>query len=328
LLRRNLKAHIKVHGLVVLSAATRQLAHPERRRLAKSRLTRHYPATEPLLRVLSALNLPLPEGGLAALRLWGQTGEKPAGWHAAADPVCLEAGLNRLYLRVLSGPELPEHDVAEIFQHLQDALAADRSWSLFRRGTCGYLQSDQAMSTASASPQVAQGDSPGDFLPEGEQARAHDRLQGEVQMCLHENAVNRRRERAGMHPVNALWFWGGGTAPGQSTTALPPLYADDPLFTGYWLSRSAQAAPWPEDFDACLEASPQGFVAVAPTAEPAGEAGDSGAGLRVLFRMLEEGRLRRLTLLFPDGLRADCRRSDRLRWWRRDLEALSGLPAR
>jgi hypothetical protein len=325
LLRRNLKSHVEARGLVVLPAAARQLAQAERRRLAKSRLTRHDPATEPLLRVLSALNLPLPESGLAALRLWGQTGERPAGWHAAADPVCLEAGLNHLYLRVLSGPELPEDDVAEIFEHLQEALAADRHWWLFRRGTCGYLQCDQAMSTASASPSVAQGDSPGDFMPEDEQASAHDRLQGEVQMCLHENAVNRRREQTGMHPVNALWIWGGGTAPGQSITALPPLYADDPLFTGYWLSRSAQAAPWPGAFDACLEASPQGFVAVAPTVEPAGAA---GACLRILFRMLEQGGLRRLTLLFPDGLRADCRRSDRLRWWRRDLEALSGLPAR
>jgi hypothetical protein len=296
--------------------------HMHRRWLARSRLERRVPG-ELLPQVLSALGIAPPFEGLGALRLWGQMGERPTGWVAAADPVYMEARLDHLVLHALPPSELPEADVSEIFGYLQGVLGVDGSSAFSSVGRFGYLHRDRPMTTASAAPSVAQGDAPGDYMPSGAKAKPHDRLQGEVQMCLYESAVNERRARAGRRPINALWLWGGGVA-SSSSASLPQLYADDPLMTGYWLSAAAPASPWPANLEACLRASPDGFVAVVPDERDAGR-NTTGDALTVLRRMMQRGRLRSLTLLFRDGLRADVARWDALRFWRRsDVLAEAG----
>lgn len=309
-------------GAVVLLPATGQeLAKSERRWLARGRMSSGPSSGLPLLPILAALEVPAPEEGLAALRLWGQTRQRPAGWIAAADPVFLQAGMQHLFLHALPASELPERDVAEVFACLQESLAAERPFRFAAEGACGYLHREQAMGTAAVPPSLAEGHAPADFLPRD--AREHDRLQGEVQMCLHQSPVNERRESLGLRPINALWFWGGGRAPEASPgEELPPLYAGDALSRGYWASRGAASADF-TGFDACLRSSPEGFVAIIPdTGSDAGESANEH--LHALRRILQGGSLQRLVLLFRDGLRVELRRSDRWRWWRRDSGSWPG----
>jgi hypothetical protein len=313
----------KAHALVVLPWSSDGMSARHRRWLARSRLLRSVRG-EVLLHALAALGVTSPPEALGALRLWGQTGQRPAGWVAAADPVWFEARLDHLVLHPLA--ELPAGEVSEIFAYLQKSLAAPDSVEFASAGTLGYVRRDQPMATASASPEVAQGSSPEAFLPSAGKTRAHDKLQGEIQMCLHEADVNRRRTQGGKPPVNALWLWGGGVLPPSlkqsSAKNLPDLFADDPLFKGYWRSVLAPAADWPGDLDACLEASPRGFVAVLPDGEQAEGAAAIDAPLSVLRRMLRRGRLRAVTVFFADGLRADRGRWDALRPWRPDATFL------
>jgi hypothetical protein len=49
----------------------------------------------------------------------------------------------------------------------------------------------------------------GDWLPEGEHARAFRKLQNEVQMLWHEHPINEARQARGLQPVNSCWLWGG-----------------------------------------------------------------------------------------------------------------------
>jgi hypothetical protein len=304
----------KSHALVVLPRSSAEMPG-YRRWLSRSHLE-WTACGELLMQVLSVLGVTPPSGGLGALRLWGQTGARPHGWVAAADPVYLEARLDHLSLHPLPPSELPAADVSEIFDYLQDVLGIDGHSTFASVGTCGYLHYDRPLATAEMSPVVARGETPGEYLPQGDQAKAYDRLQSEVQMCLHESVVNERRARTGLRPVNALWLWGGGVAAASSPTVLPPLYADDPLMTGYWLSRAGAVSPWPGNLEACLQGSAHGFVAIFPEASPdAGSGGDPPPG--ELRRMLRRGGLRGLTLLFRDGLRADVRRWDALRFWHR-----------
>jgi hypothetical protein len=312
----------KAHAVVVWPAARGDRGMPpvspqHRRWLARGRVVR-VARGELLSQVLPVLDMVPPLEGFGALRLWGQTGTRPPGWVAAADPVFLEARLDHLVLHRIDA-QLDDTDVLELFEELQRKLATDGTLGFTCAGTLGYVHRDRPMTTARGSPSLAQGDSPGDFMPTGEQARAHDRLQGEVQMSLYESDVNRRRADAGKPPVNALWIWGGGYAPRPSEGTLPQLYSDDPLFRGYWRSMSAAADAWPADLSACLESSPGRFVAVLPEASAATEL---DAHLAVLRRMLQRGRLRSVTLVFGDGLRADIDRWDALRLWRRDCTFL------
>ncbi len=267
------------------------------------------------VRVLAAIGLTPPAEGLAALRLWGQTGDRPTVWIAAADPVHLEARLDHLRLYALSGAQSLRSDLRAIFDFLQTSLGDDTSFAFARVGKHGYLRGDEAMVTAAMPAAAIDGQQPDDFMPSGEAAAGYHRLTSELQLCLHEHEVNLRREDEGLLPINSVWFWGGGMAPEQKVQLLPLLFGEEPLLQGFWQSCTAVIAPWPGNFAACLDIAVKDLVVVTP-AEP--EDGDSLATyLDELRSLLKSGRIDRLVLLFRDGLTAEAGRFDAFRFWRR-----------
>ena len=94
----------------------------------------------------------------------------------------------------------------------------------------------------------------------------------------------------------------------------PPLFANDPLLLGHWMSKTGVAANWPGDIPSCVEASVTGFVAVVPEQDDPDLLARCLSDLRVL---LANGRLSGLTLLFRDGIEATVRPNHRWRFWRR-----------
>ncbi len=266
-------------------------------------------------RVLSAAGLSLPEEGLGALRLWGQTGDRPNVWIAAADPVHLEAKLDYLCLHALSGARSPKSDLRTIFDFLQKSLGEDTSFAFARVGKHGYLRGNEAIATATMSAAVIDGQEPDEFMPTGEAAAGYHKLTSELQLCLHEHEVNLRREAEGLLPVNSVWFWGGGMAPEKKVQLLPPFFGDDPLFQGYWESCTGVIAPWPGNFAECLDIAVKDLVVVTPDSDEDGES--LARHLDELRGLLKSGRLDRLILLFRDGLTTEVGRFDAFRFWRR-----------
>lgn len=302
------------HAVIVLPAGivASEAAAGVRRWLAKGQARLSAAREEPLARVLRAIGRPPVAGGLAALRKWDEAGARPAGWLCAADPVYLEARLDHLCLFAL--PDVAAEDFAAMIEELDARLGADRDYGFSCIGTSGYLTSRAPLATAPVSSWTANGERPDRFLPDGAAAAAHDRLQSELQMCLHDLEVNRRREENGRPPVNALWFWGGGAAPERRELPLPRLFSDEPLLRGYWRSAGAGPDAWPGDFGACVADAGPAFVA-APPWRPDGADGY----LDELRALLAQGVVGGFTLLFDDGLRIDLARRDRLRFWRREL---------
>jgi hypothetical protein len=288
--------------------------------LAQSELTLDTEPRELLHRLTDELGLPYPGEGLAALRMWGQTGDRPTTWIAAADPIYLEPRLDHLCLHALRGVGIPASDLRPLFDHLQETLAGDRRFGFARLGSNGYLRPSEPISTAAVPSYVVDQREPGEFLPTGERTVTHRNILSEIEMALHEHEVNLRRIEEGRQPVNSLWLWGGGVAPEKVTRPQPPLFADDPLLAGYWESATALGELWPGSFAACAEASVHGFVAVTPESDQRSRT--LIAYLEELRGLLRSGRVSRLILLFRDGLRADVRRSQTLRFWRRDSELL------
>jgi hypothetical protein len=288
--------------------------------LAQSDLTRADQPRELLAMILGEVGLPYPEEGLAALRMWGQTGDRPTVWIAAADPVYLEPRLDRLCLHALQRAGISSSDLRPLFDHLQTTLADDRRFGFARLGSFGYLRAEHPISTAAVPAYVVDQQDPGEFLPTGEHTVSHRNILSEIEMSLHEHEVNVRRMEAGQQPVNSLWLWGGGMAPEKTTRPQPPLFADDPLLAGYWESATAVGEIWPGTFAECAEASLYGFIAVTPEVDQRGET--LQAYLEELRGLLRSGRVSRLVLLFRDGIRADVQRSQTLKFWRRDSELL------
>jgi hypothetical protein len=287
-----------------------------RRWLSRGCVTFDPPRFEVLDRVLKIIDAPLPVGGYAALRFWGQTGERSAAWIAAADPVHLETRLRDLRVRALLPGQVSRDELRTLFEFLHSELGGNGQIDFARLGSFGYLRGDSGFETPAVSAAVAEGHVPDRFTPAGDAARTYHRLLGELQMCLHGHDVNDRRENAGLPAINSLWLWGGGLAPAVTERSLPPLYSADPLFKGYWVSCGGAVAPWQGGFDHCIDGAPEGFVAVSPEPAPE-ESGDFlESGLFRLKQLLHAGDIRSLTLLFRDGLMVTIGRIDKIRFWR------------
>lgn len=288
-----------------------------RKWLSKGRIQTLARLDEMLTSVLQVIGQPVPTEGLAALRFWGQTGERSGAWIAAADPVHLEPRLDHLCLFALRGNEISRTDLRDIFDYLQDTLGDDEHFGFARLGRHGYLRGKEPMATASVSTAVIDGQPPDEFMPSGDYAATHNQLLSELQMALHDHEVNLKRASRGERTVNSLWFWGGGIAPERETCTIPPLFSDDPLFKGYWESRSGIAESWNGQFEQCLNIAPDGFVAIAPDeldTSPPEVLADYIENARAILR---RGGLRKLTLLFRDGLKVETKKYDDYKFGRR-----------
>ncbi len=267
-----------------------------------------------LATVLGALGSALPDAGLAALRMWGQTGDRPTVWIAGADPIYLEPRLDRLCLHAIGYNGIPESDLRPLFDHLQTTLAEGDEVGFVRLGSCGYLRAVKPIATADLPSEVIDQQVPDEFLPSGDAAGGYRGLISEVEMSLHDHKVNLRRQEHDLQPINSLWIWGGGIAPELQTVPHPPLYCNDPLVTGYWLSMTGAVATWPGTIAACLEASVAGFVAITPADDDPKLLEQCLLELRDAVRL---GRLTRLRLIFRDGFAVDVKSAHQWRFWRR-----------
>jgi hypothetical protein len=313
----------KAAAIVVLPAVGGgRLRDPSLRRwLARADLRQLDAPRELLGRVLEKLNLPYPASGLGALRMWGQTGDQPTVWIAAADPVYLEPRLDHLCLHAQDSETAPAGDLRPLIDHLQATLGENQNYGFARLGCFGYLRADEPIAAAAVPPSVVHQDMPNEYMPDGEEAGDYRNLVSEVEMSLHDHAVNERRIAEGRQPINCLWFWGGGFAPEQETVPHPPLFADDALLVGHWLSKTGVVANWPGDIPSCVEASMAGFVAVVPEQDDPAILERCLGDLRDLLR---SGRLSRLTLMFRDGIEANVEPGHRRRFWRRQSGLLDG----
>lgn len=283
-----------------------------RRWLARADLAR-VPGTRSLLqRILDELGASEPASGLAALRMWGQTGDRPSAWIAAADPVYLEPELDRLRLHALSPADLPPPELRRLVDHLQSTLGHGSGADFVCVGRYCYLSATAPLATASVPPARVDQCIPTDYLPGGAARASHRRLLSEIEMALHEHPVNQERQSAGRPMINSLWLWGGGYAPERASGGLPRLYANDPLLRGHWHALQSTGSDWPGSVVRCLEPGAGDVVAVVP---------DDWPLERSLFELrdaLHSRRVDELVVLFEDGLRAAICRPQAYRFWRRD----------
>ncbi len=269
--------------------------------------------------VLRALGRKTATDGMAALRLWGQTGRRPTSWIAAADPVHMEPRLDRLFLRALGPGDVSRPELQRLLEGLQESLGDPGTIGFAQVGDCAYIRSEQVLVTAAVPAAQLDGRNPDGYLPSGDDAAATLKLVSEIEMTLHEQPVNSDRLANGLPPVNSLWLWGGGFAPELSSEPIPPLFGDEPTLLGYWESVSGIGRAWPGSVGACLDASDSGFVAVVPRAAAPDELGVALAALR---DALHAGRVDRVRLIAADGVRATLRAADRFRVWRRTASLL------
>ncbi len=153
-----------------------------------------------------------PAAGLAAAAAGVP---RAAAWFAT--PVALLAAVDHVRMPIGGWLEL-EADEAQ-------ALASDfarvfdgAGLALTAAGAEGFLLTGVSTTAITFDPARVLGGDIAPWLPAGEGAAPLRRIGTEIEMWLHEHAVNRARTRRGAAALAALWLWGGAST-GSATPA-------------------------------------------------------------------------------------------------------------
>ena len=185
------------------------------------------------------------------------------------------------------------------------------------------------------------------FLPTGKNALRWHRIWNEIQMVLHDHAVNEAREARGEPAINSVWLWGGGRKPAVPGHHFSAVWSDDALGLALAANADISAAPTAIDGERWLRTlrgtSHPGdhHLIVLTQLTRAVRYGDNAAwraGLAALNRQwfapllagLRQRRIVRLALVVPDERgceRYDLAWEDLFKFWRPARPLAAYLPA-
>ncbi len=236
---------------------------------------------------------------------------------AHADAVHFSAGLNDLAgLQLRDQAKVTDDEHIALSECLRSHLGTEGELVSLRSGKW-LLKFPYVMRAQTQAPQHAFRGPLQEALPSGPNGAQLRRLMTELQMVIHDDAVNRARARQGLPAINAMWIWGLGEMPAaQATRALPKAYGSSAFLKGLYLvhGKTVQAG------DAALEEilkegrSEEPVLAVIDEVEPS--ALQTG-WFAPLERALRAGRIKSVAIDF-DRWRIAATRAESMRFWRRD----------
>lgn len=246
----------------------------------------------------------LPAAALLREKAVGDAGQST--W-LCADPSNVLVELNGARLMACGTLDISAVEADALARELRPLLG-DRGF-LLETTTPSRWQlrlSPGAKPPAFDAPDDALGDDLLDHLPAGEAGRPWRSLFTEVQVVLHNHAINAARRRDSKAEINALWFWGAGALPAWVRSRVAALYSRDPLA----LALASAATPVthdPEAFGTAAGATPEAL-------DLSGVADFTSWWPRIETAWKGQ---RSLDLVFLDGARVRLKRWHRWRVWRR-----------
>ena len=155
---------------------------------------------------------------VAPITLVHDGGDASDHYWLRADPVHLAAQRDRLTLLDASVLNPDAEDAAELIAILNRHFAGDGLAFQAPHPARWYLRVPGTPRLATRELSLAAGRDIASAMPAGEDSPRWRRVLNEIQMLLHEQPVNQRRESRGELSINSVWLWGGGrrqTIPGQ-----------------------------------------------------------------------------------------------------------------
>jgi hypothetical protein len=186
---------------------------------------------EEAFRSIAPLRAPMP--GIAPAALCSEVGPLAAGAVYIASPVHCEAGMVSVRLPADGLLALTAEEAGQLARELNRDLAgsgqhlvAAPSGRLF----CVFAAAAEALT---CDPLAVCGRDIGRFLPAGTDGSRLRRLMSEIEMWLHEHALNRARADRQSVPITGLWLWGGGRALADLPALEGWTAGTDPLFSAW-----------------------------------------------------------------------------------------------
>jgi len=170
------------------------------------------------------------------------------GWWLRADPVYLQPDRSQAVLVASDALQLQVDESAAMIETLNQHFAADGWHFTAPHPQRWYLKLDAADAITTTPLHEVMGQSVYPHLPHGDKQREwHARL-NELQMLLHNHAVNAQRAEAGQMPVNSVWFWGEGEMPASHQAPWDHVYSDDDVVQALAQLTNIECSPL-VDFD-------------------------------------------------------------------------------
>jgi hypothetical protein len=167
---------------------------------------------------------------VAAAALQAVAPATPPAWVCVASPLHLVAGMSNV---TLSAEGLLNLDEAEAQQLAMDHRHVfSGSGSSLVVGRNGLLLSvfDRSLDVKLSDPEQVLGHDVYEYQPTGADAAQMRASMSEIEMWLHEHAVNRARSARGLPAVTGLWLWGGGPILSAPPAVRGWTVGHDPLF--------------------------------------------------------------------------------------------------
>jgi hypothetical protein len=275
-----------------------------------------------------------PPVAAALMRSMGLAPE-PGLWFVI-NPVHIHIARDHLVLSDARRMPLTANESRRLFDIAQPLFDESGKTLLYGDERTWFARADEWSALRTATPDAASGHNIDIWMPKGGGERNWRKLQNEVQMHWHMNAVNEERESKGIQPVNSIWLWGGAPVPINSATSAYTMA----FGLNGWMRAFAQlaAGQLPASTAAdILEHAPQSGLLVLDTLlEPAlaNEWSDWLARVHAietewlapLAAALKSGKIDRLSLILTDHARistfAASRSSLRKFWVKPSLAAL------
>ncbi|MGH8751840.1 MAG: hypothetical protein ACREUV_09065 [Burkholderiales bacterium] len=166
---------------------------------------------------------------IAALMLAAEGINPGAAYWLRADPVNLQVDRGQLLLMDSRAFAITQ-DEANQFIHALNTQFADRGCVFHaphpRRW---FLRLEHVPRLQTTPLNQVLGKNVDDFLAAGEEGLYWQGITNEIQMLLHEHALNTAREARGELLINSIWLWGGGCLPQLSQKPYARIWADDAL---------------------------------------------------------------------------------------------------
>lgn len=127
-----------------------------------------------------------------------------------AEPLCLNAGADSISAQFLPTDALDEASAKALCEEINQFFAEEPWRFAVNHQGQWFLLADKDLSLQTHFPSEILGQNIHPFLPYGEKALLWHRYLNELQMLLHQSALNQQREAQGLVPVNSFWLWGEG----------------------------------------------------------------------------------------------------------------------
>lgn len=191
----------------------------------------------------------------APLSLLGDGGSPGNDWCFHADPVHLYPDRDRLLVLDPGRLAFPGDLVDELVGQFNALFREDGLELVTPHPDRWYLRVSHNPDLRTVPLDAALGHTLDDSLPSGDDARTWITHLNEMQMLLHNSALNRDRAASGYRTVNGIWPWGGGRLPDEVVQSpWSRIHTDNPLVRGLAMHSGQQPEPLPEVED-LLEAS-------------------------------------------------------------------------